>query len=43
MVGDAITRAKELDDFFSKNGRLIGPLHGVPISTKVFSNPPFQG
>ncbi|KAF2994373.1 hypothetical protein E8E13_001705 [Curvularia kusanoi] len=30
----AIAHAKELDEFQRKEGRLIGPLHGVPISLK---------
>ncbi|KAL2061684.1 hypothetical protein VTL71DRAFT_7061 [Oculimacula yallundae] len=34
MYEDAIARARELDDYFVKNNKLIGPLHGVPISTK---------
>lgn len=31
---DAIARAKELDAYLKKNGRPIGPLHGLPISLK---------
>ncbi|KAH3672999.1 hypothetical protein WICMUC_003952 [Wickerhamomyces mucosus] len=31
---DAFQRAKELDDYFEKNGETIGPLHGLPISVK---------
>ncbi|KAH7068539.1 acetamidase [Paraphoma chrysanthemicola] len=34
LFDDALKRAKELDDFFSKNGRLVGPLHGVPMTLK---------
>lgn len=30
----AIERAKELDDYLSKEGITVGPLHGVPISLK---------
>ena len=30
----ALARAKELDEFFEKEGRVIGPLHGIPISFK---------
>lgn len=30
----AIARAKFLDDYFSKHGKPIGPLHGLPISAK---------
>ncbi|QPC65778.1 hypothetical protein HYE67_008009 [Fusarium culmorum] len=31
---DAIAQAKRLDDFQRENGRLIGPLHGVPVTVK---------
>ncbi|KAK2054570.1 amidase [Colletotrichum caudatum] len=31
---DAIERARELDGFQRTHGRLIGPLHGVPVSVK---------
>ncbi|KAJ5090528.1 hypothetical protein N7532_009212 [Penicillium argentinense] len=34
LADEAIARAKELDAFYQKSGRLIGPLHGVPISVK---------
>ncbi|KAJ9197293.1 fatty-acid amide hydrolase [Paecilomyces variotii] len=34
MADDAIARAKELDEHFKKTGKLVGPLHGVPISVK---------
>jgi amidase len=30
----ALARAKELDDYFEKHGRLVGPLHGVPMTLK---------
>lgn len=30
----ALERAKELDEYFQKNGRTIGLLHGIPISLK---------
>ncbi|KAL2069216.1 hypothetical protein VTL71DRAFT_15554 [Oculimacula yallundae] len=30
----AIDRAKELDSFLAREGRVIGPLHGLPISVK---------
>ncbi|CAC9887125.1 unnamed protein product [Aureobasidium pullulans] len=30
----ALKQAKELDDFYEKNGRTVGPLHGLPISLK---------
>ncbi|KAL8389035.1 hypothetical protein RB595_008841 [Gaeumannomyces hyphopodioides] len=31
---DAIEQARQLDDFQRTHGRLIGPLHGVPMSLK---------
>jgi amidase len=31
---DALTRAKELDEYLSRTGKPIGPLHGLPISLK---------
>ena len=34
MAQDAIDRAKELDAYFAQHKKLVGPLHGVPISTK---------
>lgn len=30
----ALTRAKELDEYFERTGRPYGPLHGLPISVK---------
>jgi amidase len=30
----ALERAKELDDYLQKNGKPVGPLHGLPISLK---------
>ena len=33
----ALERAQELDDYYSKYGKTVGPLHGLPISLKVFS------
>ncbi|KAI0969465.1 amidase [Xylaria arbuscula] len=30
----ALSRAKELDNYFQKHGRLIGPLHGIPVTLK---------
>lgn len=35
----AIDRAKYLDDYLSKEGKPIGPLHGLPISIKVSAFP----
>ncbi|KAF7340781.1 Amidase domain-containing protein [Mycena sanguinolenta] len=34
FLDDALARAKELDDFYAKTGKLVGPLHGLPISIK---------
>lgn len=30
----ALAQAKELDEYFEKNKKPIGPLHGLPISLK---------
>ncbi|KAM3453100.1 hypothetical protein MY3296_004027 [Beauveria thailandica] len=30
----AIDRAKELDNIFQRNGSVVGPLHGIPITIK---------
>ncbi|CAL5869433.1 uncharacterized protein PFLUO_LOCUS3662 [Penicillium psychrofluorescens] len=34
MADEAIARAKKLDAYYQKMGKLVGPLHGVPISVK---------
>ncbi|KAJ7185021.1 amidase signature domain-containing protein [Mycena filopes] len=34
FLDEALVRAKELDDFYERTGRLAGPLHGLPISIK---------
>lgn len=34
MYADALDRAAELDNVFSRTGELVGPLHGVPCSFK---------
>jgi amidase len=34
LFEDAIKQAKQLDEFYAENGRLIGPLHGVPMTLK---------
>ncbi|RMJ11864.1 hypothetical protein CDV36_008521 [Fusarium kuroshium] len=31
---EALDRAKYLDDYYSKNNKTVGPLHGLPISLK---------
>ncbi|KAJ7646909.1 amidase signature domain-containing protein, partial [Roridomyces roridus] len=36
MFDDARERARDLDKLFEKTGRVVGPLHGVPISVKVY-------
>lgn len=35
MFDEAIARARECDEFFKREGRVMGPLHGLPISLKV--------
>ncbi|OUM54835.1 hypothetical protein BVG19_g4268 [[Candida] boidinii] len=44
MFNEAIERAKYLDDYFTKNnGKIVGPLHGLPISVKdCFALPNFD-
>jgi amidase len=34
-VEGAIARAKQLDEHLASTGKVIGPLHGLPVSTKV--------
>ncbi|ODV89830.1 hypothetical protein CANCADRAFT_46226 [Tortispora caseinolytica NRRL Y-17796] len=34
LFDEAIIRAKELDSYFKSTGKTVGPLHGLPISTK---------
>ncbi|KAL3421967.1 amidase [Phlyctema vagabunda] len=34
LIPEALARAKFLDDYLEKNGKVIGPLHGLPISLK---------
>ncbi|KAI1211274.1 amidase [Annulohypoxylon truncatum] len=34
MFVDALERAKELDDIFKSTGKVVGPLHGVPMTFK---------
>lgn len=32
FLDDALERAEVLDQFFRQTGKLVGPLHGVPIA-----------
>ncbi|KAG1745109.1 amidase signature domain-containing protein [Suillus paluster] len=34
FLDDGIKQAQQLDDYFRKEGKVIGPLHGLPISVK---------
>ena len=34
LFDQAIARAEELDDYFRREGKTVGPLHGLPISLK---------
>ncbi|KAL6413078.1 putative amidase [Ilyonectria robusta] len=34
FMDEALEQAKKLDEYLAKNGKTIGPLHGVPISIK---------
>lgn len=34
MFRDALARAKELDEHFASTGKVIGPLHGLPMTIK---------
>ncbi|EXJ79376.1 hypothetical protein A1O3_08878 [Capronia epimyces CBS 606.96] len=34
LAEEAIARAKELDRIFHETGKIVGPLHGVPVSVK---------
>ena len=40
MFNDAIERAQKLDEEFQKTGKVVGPLHGLPISLKDNFNIP---
>lgn len=33
-IPQALERAEYLDDYLQKNGKVVGPLHGLPISVK---------
>ena len=34
FVEKALARAAEVDEYLKKTGKVIGPLHGLPISLK---------
>jgi amidase len=34
FFGQALSRAKELDAYLEREGKVVGPLHGIPISFK---------
>ncbi|KAI8260070.1 hypothetical protein K4K58_002148 [Colletotrichum sp. SAR11_239] len=34
LFEEALERAKDLDAYFAKNGTVVGPLHGVPVTLK---------
>lgn len=34
-MDEALARARYLDDYLERNGKVVGPLHGVPISIKA--------
>ena len=37
MFDEALAMAKERDEYYRREGRTMGPLHGLPISLKVRS------
>ncbi|KAI5949394.1 hypothetical protein KGF54_005629 [Candida jiufengensis] len=41
LIEDGLKRAQELDEYYAKNGKTIGPLHGLPVSVKEHYN--FKG
>lgn len=34
FIDEGMKRAKELDEIYSKTGKVVGPLHGLPVSLK---------
>lgn len=34
LFTEAIERARELDVYYKANGKVIGPLHGIPMTLK---------
>jgi len=35
FLDEGIEQARQLDEYFQKEGKVVGPLHGLPISVKV--------
>jgi len=35
FLDEGIEQARQLDEYFQKEGKVVGPLHGLPISIKV--------
>ena len=40
MFDEGIAQAKKLDEHFAKTGKVVGPLHGLPVSLKDNFNVP---
>ncbi|KAJ7282444.1 amidase signature domain-containing protein [Mycena rebaudengoi] len=38
FLDDALVTAQELDKYYNETGRLVGPLHGLPVSIKDHMN-----
>ncbi|KAG2732642.1 hypothetical protein G9P44_005059 [Scheffersomyces stipitis] len=38
FIDEGLKRAEYLDEYFKKNGKTVGPLHGVPVSLKEHMN-----
>ncbi|KAL6307831.1 amidase signature domain-containing protein [Sparassis latifolia] len=36
FLDEGIARAKELDEYFQREGKVVGPLHGLPVSIKDY-------
>jgi len=34
MAEEALAQARALDEHYSKTGKIVGPMHGVPVSVK---------